>query len=166
MCHLETPQISFHSFHHIYFISLPSNFISHTYSKFWFSKILFSHSILQNFPTPSLSSAKPRPSRKHKPSKENDPPSDPNLVVASPAKFKSLLSLRPPSFNTLKRKLATVVDALTDNSLPAPFNSGVKVGFSYYGFWLISFKCLLYNSNFSLLAFVIGYCEDEAALSW
>ncbi|KAK7379612.1 hypothetical protein VNO80_05076 [Phaseolus coccineus] len=78
-------------------------------------------------PTPSPSSAKPRPSRKHKPSKENDPPSDPNLAVPSPAKFKSPLPPRPPSSNPLKRKLATAADALTDNSLSAPSDSGVKV---------------------------------------
>ncbi|KHN24042.1 Kinesin-like protein KIF15 [Glycine soja] len=78
-------------------------------------------------PTPTTSSAKPRPSsRKHKPSKENDPPSDPNLVTPSPAKLKSPLPPRPPSSNPLKRKL-TAADALTDNSLPAPSDSGVKV---------------------------------------
>ncbi|KAG4990032.1 hypothetical protein JHK84_032580 [Glycine max] len=78
-------------------------------------------------PTPTTSSAKPRSSsRKHKPSKENDPPSDPNLVTPSPAKLKSPLPPRPPSSNPLKRKL-TAADALTDNSLPAPSDSGVKV---------------------------------------
>ncbi|TKY47796.1 Kinesin protein KIN12A [Spatholobus suberectus] len=78
-------------------------------------------------PSPTPSPAKPRPSRKHKPSKENDPPSDPNIVApsASPAKLKSPLPPRPPSSNPLKRKLAA--DALTDNSLPAPSDSGVKV---------------------------------------
>ncbi|ESW35786.1 hypothetical protein PHAVU_001G264500 [Phaseolus vulgaris] len=78
-------------------------------------------------PTPSPSSTKHRPSRKHKPSKENDPPSDPNLAVPSPAKFKSPLPPRPPSSNPLKRKLAIAADALTDNPLPAPSDSGVKV---------------------------------------
>ena len=82
-------------------------------------------------PTPSPSSTKHRPSRKHKPSKENDPPSDPNLAVPSPAKFKSPLPPRPPSSNPLKRKLAIAADALTDNPLPAPSDSGVKVGFSF-----------------------------------
>ncbi|KAG2406913.1 Kinesin-like protein [Vigna angularis] len=75
----------------------------------------------------SPSSAKTRPSRKHKHSKENDPPSDPNLAVPSPAKFKSPLPPRPPASNPLKRKLATAADALTDNSLPASSDSGVKV---------------------------------------
>ncbi|RZB92123.1 Kinesin-like protein KIN-12B isoform B [Glycine soja] len=68
-------------------------------------------------PTPTTSFAKLRPSsHKHKPSKENDLPSDPNLVTPSPAKLKSPLPPRPPSSNPLKRKL-TIVDALTDNSL-------------------------------------------------
>ncbi|RDX83173.1 Kinesin-like protein KIN-12B, partial [Mucuna pruriens] len=77
--------------------------------------------------SPTPSSVKPKSSRKHKPSKENDPPSDPNLLAPSPspAKLKSPLPPRPPSSNPLKRKL--VVDALTDNSLPAHSDSGVKV---------------------------------------
>ncbi|KAK7306409.1 hypothetical protein VNO77_44348 [Canavalia gladiata] len=77
----------------------------------------------------SPSSAKPRPSRKHKSTKENDPPSDPNLTIPSsspsPAKLKSPLPPRPPSSNPLKRKLTT--DAPTDNSLLATSDSGVKV---------------------------------------
>ncbi|KAJ1426703.1 P-loop containing nucleoside triphosphate hydrolase, partial [Sesbania bispinosa] len=76
----------------------------------------------------SPSSAKSRPSRKHKSSsKENDPPSDPNVFVPSPspAKLKSPLPPRPPSSNPLKRKLAA--DTLTDNSLPGTSDSGVKV---------------------------------------
>ncbi|KAJ1381849.1 P-loop containing nucleoside triphosphate hydrolase [Sesbania bispinosa] len=76
----------------------------------------------------SPSSAKSRPSRKHKSSsKENDPPSDPNVFVPSPspAKLKSPLPPRPPTSNPLKRKLA--VDTLTDNSLPGTSDSGVKV---------------------------------------
>ncbi|KAK7311432.1 hypothetical protein RJT34_09570 [Clitoria ternatea] len=72
----------------------------------------------------SPSSAKPRPSRKHKPSKENDPPSDPNLITPSPspAKMKTPLPPRPPSSNPLKRKL--IAD---DNPPPANSDSGVKV---------------------------------------
>ncbi|XP_027337873.1 kinesin-like protein KIN-12B [Abrus precatorius] len=75
----------------------------------------------------SPSSAKSRPSRKHKSTKENDPPSDLNLIVPSPspAKLKSPLPPRPPSSNPLKRKLSN--DAVTDNSLPATSDSGVKV---------------------------------------
>ncbi|XP_014524369.1 kinesin-like protein KIN-12B isoform X2 [Vigna radiata var. radiata] len=76
--------------------------------------------------TASSSSAKTRPSRKHKHFKENDPPFDPNLTVPSPAKFKSPLPLRPSTSNPLKRKLAMDADALTDNSLPASSDS-VKV---------------------------------------
>ncbi|XP_020217014.1 kinesin-like protein KIN-12B [Cajanus cajan] len=84
-----------------------------------------------SFREPDLPSSstptKPRPSRKHKPSKENDPPSDPNLLAPSPSpsKLKSPLPPRPPSSNPLKRKLA--VDALSDASLSAPSDSGVKV---------------------------------------
>ncbi|KAL2600254.1 hypothetical protein AAZV13_10G100750 [Glycine max] len=75
-------------------------------------------------PTPTTSSTKPRPSsRKHKPSKENDTPS---FITPSPAKLKSPLPPRPPSSNPLKRKL-TAVDAVTNNSLPAPSDSGIKV---------------------------------------
>ncbi|BAT81854.1 hypothetical protein VIGAN_03175600 [Vigna angularis var. angularis] len=77
--------------------------------------------------TASPSSAKTRPSRNHKHSKENDPPSDPNLAVPSPTKFKSPLPPRPLASNPLKRKLAMVADALTDSSLPASSDSGVKV---------------------------------------
>ncbi|XP_061338674.1 kinesin-like protein KIN-12B [Gastrolobium bilobum] len=71
----------------------------------------------------SPSSAKPRPSRKHRSTKENDPPSDPNVTIPSPspAKLKSPLPPRPPSSNPLKRKLST------DNSLPGTSDSGVKV---------------------------------------
>jgi len=90
-------------------------------------------------PAPSPSSAKTRPSRKHKHSKENDPPSDPNLAVPSPGKFKTPLPPRPPSSNPLKRKLAVAADALADNSLPASSDSGVKVGFASYCFRLLSF---------------------------
>ncbi|KOM47210.1 hypothetical protein LR48_Vigan07g091400 [Vigna angularis] len=74
------------------------------------------------------------------PPKENDPPSDPNLVVPSPAKF------------------AMAVDALTDNSLPASSDSGIKVAFTYY-----SFRS---DFPFSLLAFFAGYCEGEAFLAY
>ncbi|XP_028183028.1 kinesin-like protein KIN-12B [Glycine soja] len=75
-------------------------------------------------PTPTTSSTKPRPSScKHKPSKENDTPS---FITPSPAKLKSPLPSRPPSSNPLKRKL-TAVDAVTNNSLPAPSDFGIKV---------------------------------------
>ncbi|MED6208100.1 TRAFAC class myosin-kinesin ATPase superfamily [Stylosanthes scabra] len=83
----------------------------------------------------SPSSAKPRPSnsRKHKPSKENEPPSDPNIFAVaasdskpSPAKLKSPLPPRPPSSNPLKRKLSA--DAFADNSVPTgSSDSGVRV---------------------------------------
>ncbi|KAG5127101.1 hypothetical protein JHK82_027936 [Glycine max] len=75
-------------------------------------------------PTPTTSSTKPRPSsRKHKPSKENDTPS---FITPSPAKLKSPLPPRPPSSNPLKRKL-TAIDAVTNNSFPAPSDFGIKV---------------------------------------
>ena len=115
-------------------------------------------------PTPTTSSAKPRSSsRKHKPSKENDPPSDPNLVTPSPAKLKSPLPPRPPSSNPLKRKL-TAADALTDNSLPAPSDSGVKVMLSS-PIRVFNSICRSSQSPFWLLAFFVGYCQDEAAVS-
>ncbi|BAT84452.1 hypothetical protein VIGAN_04183200 [Vigna angularis var. angularis] len=74
----------------------------------------------------SPSFAKTRPYRKHKHSKENDPPSNPNLIIPFPAKFKSPLPPRPPASNPLKRKFAMAADALTDNSLPVSSDSGVK----------------------------------------
>ncbi|MED6187824.1 TRAFAC class myosin-kinesin ATPase superfamily, partial [Stylosanthes scabra] len=83
----------------------------------------------------SPSSAKPRPSnsRKHKPSKENEPPSDPNIFAVgasdskpSPAKLKSPLPPRPPSSNPLKRKLSA--DAFAEHSVPTgSSDSGVRV---------------------------------------
>ncbi|QHO24401.1 Kinesin-like proteinB [Arachis hypogaea] len=76
---------------------------------------------------------RPSNSRKHKPSKENDPPSDPNIFAVaasdskpSPAKLKSPLPPRPPSSNQLKRKLSA--DAFADNSVPTgSSDSGVRV---------------------------------------
>ncbi|KAE8022910.1 hypothetical protein FH972_008671 [Carpinus fangiana] len=75
--------------------------------------------------SPSL--AKPRPSRKPKSTKENAPPSDPNLPhdsKQSPAKFKSPLPPRPPSSNPLKRKL--IMETVPENSVPGGSDSGVK----------------------------------------
>ncbi|KAK1592723.1 hypothetical protein Q3G72_029223 [Acer saccharum] len=80
---------------------------------------------LTDSPSSSSSKSKP-PLRKQKPSKENAPPSDLNLLPPSPAppsKIKSPLPPRPP--NPLKRKLA--VDALLDNPASAVSDSGVKV---------------------------------------
>ncbi|XP_047166649.1 kinesin-like protein KIN-12B [Vigna umbellata] len=88
----------------------------------------------------SPNSVKTRPSRKHKHSKENDPPSDPNLVVPSPTKFKSPLPPRTPASNPLKRKLAMAAEALTDNSLPASSDSGVKVIVRMRPFSLMGFS--------------------------
>ncbi|XLR60257.1 hypothetical protein S83_010929 [Arachis hypogaea] len=80
-----------------------------------------------------LPKQRPSNSRKHKPSKENDPPSDPNIFALaasdskpSPAKLKSPLPPRPPSSNPLKRKLSA--DAFADNSAPTgSSDSGVRV---------------------------------------
>ncbi|KAL1328614.1 hypothetical protein HN51_038435 [Arachis hypogaea] len=72
-------------------------------------------------PSPSSTAKKPRPSRRNRSTKENDPPPEHHN-----ARFKSLLPPRPPSSNPLKRKLALDVP-LTDNSVPANFDSGVKV---------------------------------------
>ncbi|XP_057754148.1 kinesin-like protein KIN-12B isoform X2 [Arachis stenosperma] len=80
-----------------------------------------------------LPKQRPNNSRKHKPSKENDPPSDPNIFAVaasdskpSPAKLKSPLPPRPPSSNPLKRKLSA--DAFADNSVPTgSSDSGVRV---------------------------------------
>ncbi|KAI4344893.1 hypothetical protein L6164_012075 [Bauhinia variegata] len=83
--------------------------------------------------SPCPSSAKPRPSRKPKSSKENDPPSDPNAMPcdskpspATAAKLKSPLPPRPPSSNPLKRKLSMEAVA-ADNVVPGISDSGVKV---------------------------------------
>ncbi|XP_057752775.1 kinesin-like protein KIN-12B [Arachis stenosperma] len=72
-------------------------------------------------PSPSSTAKKPRPSRRNRSTKENDPPPEHHN-----ARFKSLLPPRPPSSNPLKRKLALDVP-LNDNSVPANFDSGVKV---------------------------------------
>ncbi|KAM1087888.1 hypothetical protein ACFX2B_013227 [Malus domestica] len=80
--------------------------------------------------SPNPISAKPRPPRKPKASKENAPPSDPNSMISdskpSPAaKLKGPLPPRPPSSNPLKRKLS--VDSQTENSGPGTSDSGVQV---------------------------------------
>ncbi|KAM1743681.1 hypothetical protein ACFX12_013553 [Malus domestica] len=80
--------------------------------------------------SPNPISAKPKPPRKPKASKENAPPSDPNSMISdskpSPAaKLKGPLPPRPPSSNPLKRKLS--VDSQTENSGPGTSDSGVQV---------------------------------------
>ncbi|TQD72498.1 hypothetical protein C1H46_041971 [Malus baccata] len=80
--------------------------------------------------SPNPISAKPRPPRKPKASKENAPPSDPNSMISdskpSPAaKLKGPLPPRPPSSNPLKRKLS--VDSQTEKSGPGTSDSGVQV---------------------------------------
>ncbi|KAF7837065.1 kinesin-like protein KIN-12B [Senna tora] len=87
------------------------------------------NAILRDSPSAELPSS---PSRKHKSFKENDPPSDPNVLPldskpspASAAKLKSPLPPRPPSSNPLKRKLS--MDTPHENSVPGISDSGVKV---------------------------------------
>ena len=82
------PQISFHSFHRIYFISLQKNSFSTLTQNFDFSKSCSLVSFSKNFQH-SSNSLPPLSSR-----------------VSCP--------LRPPSSNTLKHKLATTADALID----------------------------------------------------
>ncbi|KAL5138254.1 Proline--tRNA ligase, cytoplasmic [Glycine soja] len=110
-------------------------------------------------PTPTTSSTKPRPSsRKHKPSKENDTPS---FITPSPAKLKSPLPPRPPSSNPLKRKL-TAVDAVTNNSLPAPSDSGIKVMICVpilTPFFLCSSVSVLVDFGFGLIWQVVVNAE-------
>ncbi|KAK4266579.1 hypothetical protein QN277_027476 [Acacia crassicarpa] len=97
------------------------------------------NAILRDSPShelPSSSSpssyAKPRPSRKQKSSKENDPPLDLNVMQldskpspATAAKVKSPLPPRPPSSNPLKRKLN--MDTHHENPILGSSDSGVKV---------------------------------------
>ncbi|GMY22146.1 serine/threonine-protein kinase ATG1a isoform X1 [Fagus crenata] len=82
--------------------------------------------------SPSPSSAKPRPYRKAKSTKENAPPSDPNSMAydlkqspATAAKLKSQLPPRLPSSNPLNRKL--IMEAVPDNSVPGSSDSGVQM---------------------------------------
>ncbi|KAG4965760.1 hypothetical protein JHK85_040735 [Glycine max] len=51
---------------------------------------------------------------------------DLNLITPSPAELKSPLPPRPPSSNPLESKL-TAIDVVTNNSLPAPSDFGIKV---------------------------------------
>ncbi|XP_062109279.1 kinesin-like protein KIN-12B [Humulus lupulus] len=81
---------------------------------------------------PSSATAKIRPSRKQKSSKENAPPSDPNSLPPLPkpspsaaAKLKSPLPPRPPSSNPLKRKLH--METVPENSVFGSSDSGVQV---------------------------------------
>ncbi|CAL5391925.1 unnamed protein product [Camellia sinensis] len=98
------------------------------------------HPSSESATSPNPSSVKQRSasssSRKHKSSKENAPPLDPNAMLDSPlvagkpspaavGKIKSPLPPRPPSSNPLKRKLS--IESIPENGLPGSSDTGVKV---------------------------------------